>query len=161
MQRWMLVVVVLASLALSTQAHAQADFQKAGKFGLGLGGAVFGSGLTGKLYLSDQVAGQAFVNFGYGLWGGFGANVDAVFEMPDLYKHEQFGLNWNAGVGAALWTGVNYFAAGPEAFIGLRAYLKQVPLEVTVEYKPALLFGSAGFSGLWWGSGGGAIRYYF
>lgn len=160
MQRWVLVVTVLASLALSTQAHAQADFQKDGKFGLGLGGGVFGSGLTGKLYLSDRVAGQAFVNFGYGRWGGFGANADAVFEMADLYKGEQLGLNWNVGVGAALWTGVNAFGVGPEAFIGLRAYLRQVPLEFTVEYKPVLLFGSTDFGGFWHG-GGGAIRYYF
>jgi hypothetical protein len=160
MQRWMVVVVALASLCLCTQAHAQADFQKEGKFGLGLGGALFGSGLTGKLYLSDKVAGQAFVNFGYGYWSGFGGNVDAVFEMADLYKNEQFGLNWNVGVGAAVWTGATYFGAGPEAFIGLRAYLKQVPLEVTVEYKPVLLFGSTYFGGFWNG-GGGAIRYYF
>jgi len=164
---------LLATLALPTAALADGEAPAASssgvtnihaskKLGFGLGGGAYNYGLTGKVFLGDSMAAQAFLGWG---WGGINIGADALYQGKQLWTNGDFGLNWEAGAGAFISPGWGA-AFGVNAVVGLSLQYRPVPVEITADIRPTFLLGNWGGWGNWggsplWFSGGGAIRYYF
>lgn len=137
--------------------------------GLGLGTGLFTSGLTGKFYLDNESAIQAFIgDFGhygrtYCSYGcGFSLSVDYVNEFSTLAEADPGRLFLGAGGGGAIYspaapfTGVGFAA---NALVELGWHFKDFPLELVLDLRAAFDFGP--FADLFFIHGGGAIRFYF
>ncbi len=130
-----LFLLMLAPLTAS----AGTPIQSGGNFGLGLGGGTHVSGLSGKYFFGNDLAGQAVV----GWWGagrdggGLGVSGDLLFEMKPLVSTDPVDIAWNigpgvnVGVGDATWLGVN-------GVLGLEFNFKPVPIDLVLEYRPGL-----------------------
>ncbi len=133
--------LLLALVLVCPASHAQPP-RGGAKFGVGVGGGLGVSGLSGKLWLSDQNALQGVV----GAWGvgrgdgrgeGLGVSIDYLWEMPVLATTEPMLLAWNLGLGGSAgatspaWLGVSGVA-------GLEFNFQPVPLDVTLEYRPGI-----------------------
>ena len=160
---------VVAVVVFSLCSHALADNQgahttnmhAARKFGLGLGGASYGGGISAKYFLNEGLAVQGFLGSAFGASINLGADV--LYVGPKLWSNQDFSLNWEVGGGAGtlFWTSPLYsgMAFSVSGVGGLSLQYRGIPLEFTTEIRPILSFG-AGIGGLGIG-GGGAIRYYF
>lgn len=171
MNRLALTTALLAALVIPGTALADDEFDAPSipgvtnihakkKFGLGLGGGAYGGGATGKLFLGNTIAVQAFLNTG---WFGFNLGADALYQGKQLWTNGDLALNWEAGAGAfvSTWGGI-----GVNAVVGLSLQYKPVPLEFTTDFRPTFLVGN--WSGYRYGAFGpidynygGAVRYYF
>jgi hypothetical protein len=131
------------------------------KFGLGFGGGAYSSGVTGKVFLGNTLAVQAFASLGW-VWG-FQVGADVLYQGKQLWTNGDLALNWEAGAGAFIAPGYGA-AVGVNGVAGLSLQYRPVPVELTVDVRPTLSFGSwsawAGYSPFYV-SGGGAVRYYF
>ncbi|MBA2661311.1 MAG: hypothetical protein H0U74_03400 [Bradymonadaceae bacterium] len=137
---------------------------QAGDFGLGAGANIFGTGITAKFYLADRNAIQGLL----GLWGwgalGFVLSGDYIREFGPLIDTEDGNLLWGLGAGgvAIFYTrifggsGINF---GPTLIGALTWQFKEMPLELTLELRPAFIFGSA--TPFFNFNSGGAVRWYF
>ena len=166
---------VLAALALPAAALADGDgdapavessagvtnIHASKKFGLGFGGGAYSSGLTGKVFLGNSLAVQAFASFGW--YWGFDVGADVMYQGKQIWTNGDFGLNWEAGAGAFIAPGYGA-AIGVNGVVGLSLQYRPLPVEVTADIRPTFTFGSwnawTGYSPFYV-SGGGAIRYYF
>jgi hypothetical protein len=111
------------------------------KFGVGVGGGLGVSGLSGKFWLKDKNALQLVV----GAWGvgrsgygyGLGVGLDYLWEMPAITRADPVLLAWNLGLGGTVgaydpgWIGVSGVA-------GLEFDFQPVPIDVTLEYRPGI-----------------------
>ena len=140
----------------------------AGRFGIGLGGTSHISGLSAKLYLSDQMALQGTIGSTYG--NGFAGNVDVILDIMDLLKGNKniaLPLYIGAGINFWSWSGSQYvnghwedttnFYFGASGVVGLALQLKMIPLEFSTEIRPTFFSGGNGLHFY----GGGAIRWFF
>ena len=131
------------------------------KFGLGFGGGAYSSGITGKVFLNNTLAVQAFASFGW--YWGLEVGADVMYQGKQLWTNGDLGLNWEAGAGAFIAPGFGA-AVGVNGVVGLSLQYRPIPVELTADIRPTLSFGSwsawAGYSPFYV-SGGGAIRYYF
>lgn len=165
--RILFVAIMCAGGVLATSpevAHSQeskssssSEIGKSKKIGVGLGGGSFVSGLSGKFYMGETSAIQANAGFGFGL----GGSVQYIIKEIELMS---FGFaDWDLalGVGAGFATSSWGFSVGPHANIGLSWKLKSIPLEFSGAYRPGFYFGDNIYSGLNFGYGGGALRWYF
>lgn len=147
--------LVLALGVGEAQAEAGA-VAKPGRFGLGLAGSYPASGITGKIYLSENQAVQATA--GFWLFGGIQVSADYLFEFPTFVSDDYITLHWYLGVGgnaAFLWGGIG---GGFQGVAGLDLQVREIPLEFVVEFRPTVMFNAG-----WPFQPGGAIaaRYYF
>lgn len=134
-----------ALLCLALSAPAFAARPSSGNFGVGLGGGTGTTGLSAKYYPSDSTAVQALVGiYGFGhSGGGMSLAADYLFEMPALAESEVVNVGWNVGPGA--WGGVYSGGGLSGAFIGASAVagleflVQPLPIDVVLEYRPALL----------------------
>lgn len=115
------------------------------KVGVGIGGGLGVSGLSGKFWLPGDGALQVVVGgWGYGreVWGpdygyGVGVGVDYLWEMPELTRSGPLVLGWNLGLGGTVattepaWVGVSGVA-------GLEFDFQPVPIDLTLEYRPGM-----------------------
>lgn len=111
------------------------------KFGIGVGGGLGVSGLSGKFWLGNTNALQLVVgawgvgryDWGYGY--GLGVGADYLWEMPVLTRADPVIVAWNLGAGATVgatdpgWVGVSGVA-------GLEFDFQPVPIDITLEYRP-------------------------
>ena len=151
---WTLLLLLCPSLAMAAP--------DGGPFGLGLGGGLGVSGLSGKLWLGDSAAFQGVV----GVWGltddHLGAGLDALLEMPAIAETEPVEVAWNLGVGGTLGVGGSSsipLLVGVSGVAGLEFNFQPIPLDLVLEYRPGLIvvpgvdLDLVNFSG--------HIRYYF
>jgi hypothetical protein len=133
------------------------------KTGIGLRGG-FESGLTVKHFISTKSALEGILG---SRWRGF--------EFTGLYEiHNQAfnadRLNWYFGFGGhigfwdgdyAKWgdAGKNYTVVGIDGIIGLEYNFREVPLNISIDWKPAYNF--VGYSGFWADGGALSLRYIF
>lgn len=172
MKRLFVLFSLLGAIALSSEAKAETKasssasssggtnlFASSGRFGLGLGTGTFATGVSGKMFFSENIALQGILGLGYG-WG-FGANinVDAVYEMPKIWGNEHLSINWHIGAGGAL----AFYGSGLGTGFGIEAVggpslqLAKVPFEFVVDIRPTYYFG---WNDFYFGSGASA-RYFF
>jgi hypothetical protein len=135
------------------------------KTGIGLRGG-FDYGLTVKHFISDKSALEFLLA---SRWRGF--------EVTGLYEvHNQVGnvdrLKWFFGFGAhvGFWNGdythdywgypgTKYTVVGLDGILGLEYSFKEVPINLSLDWKPALNF--IGYTGFWADGGALSVRYIF
>ncbi len=137
------MTILLFATMLSLPAEA-APPRGGAKVGIGVGGGLGVSGLSGKFWLNDGNAIQVVVgawgvgrdDWGYGYGVGLGA--DYLWEMPELTRAEPVIVAWNLGAGATVgatnpdWLGVSGVA-------GLEFNFQPAPIDITVEYRPGFV----------------------
>jgi hypothetical protein len=144
-----LAAVAIVALAPSRAAAAFGAARQ--NFGLGIGQGTGASGLSGK-FMTGPGAIQAVV----GVWGGreggdhsgpgrprldgIALSVDYLFEMPSLARSEYFSLDWSFGLGGGV--GVSTGGGAPGVAVagiaGLEFNFTKIPLDVAIEYRPAV-----------------------
>ena len=169
MKKIMIIVLMLAitSLYAGQQKFNGLSDHNAGRMGVGLGGSNGYSGLTGKMYLSDNTALQATIGQ-YG-WGGKSIFLsgDFIMEISDLVagnKDLRLPFYFGGGANMFFWNGYgsSYSRIGVSGVIGLALQLKMVPLELTFELKPTFyLTGNQYDNTNMYIYGTGAVRWYF
>ena len=146
------LIVGFAATVLLAPSPAAADFGTPRQgFGLGIGMGTGASGLSGKFMMGPGAI-QAVV----GVWGGkdggdhsgpgrprldgVALSVDYLFEMPTLAKSEYFNLDWCFGLGGGV--GVSTGGGAPGVAVagiaGLEFNFTRAPLDVAIEYRPAV-----------------------
>lgn len=153
-------VFALILCAFAAEAAAEsAALARSGRFGLGLGGSNLTSGVTGKLYLTENQAIQGTVGYWYSSRNGLSFSADYLFEAPAFVTHEALTLHWYLGAGASLGLFSWNANVGVSGVGGVALQLKPVPLEFAIELRPGVIFVGPN-SGFHFGTGG-AIRYFF
>lgn len=135
-------LLLLLSTLISPPANA-APPRGGAVFGIGVGGGLGVSGLSGKFWLKDGNAVQVVVgawgvgryDWGYGYGYGFGASADFLWAMPVLARAEALILAWNLGAGASVGaTNPEWF--GVSGVAGLEFNIQPAPIDITLEYRP-------------------------
>jgi hypothetical protein len=147
-----LVLGAVAAVAVTfTPARAHAWGHSREGFGLGIGSGTGATGISGKL----MVAPGAFQGV-VGFWGhgdsngpgpgqyssidGIALSLDYLFEMPALATTQYFDLDWNFGLGGGI--GIATSGGTPGVAVagvaGLEFNFTKIPLDLTVEYRPAV-----------------------
>ena len=163
---WVPAIVVVALGLVAAPAHADGEYEK-GTFGAGL---IVGepTGISARLYLSDDRALQAAVGFTF-IGDGWQAHVDYCFHPWILEERDSFslpvyvgpgvrGVRYSSGRGSA----DDFYAIGLRAVAGIVFDFKTVPLDAFLEVAGIGEYGfrdDKGF-GLSINFGGG-VRYYF
>lgn len=155
----------LAAFCLVLFSAPQAEAAKHGPFGLG---GIVGdpTGLSGKVFFSDNFALDFAV--GVGWWGGqnFHTHVDVLWHI-DLKTWSVGSLDLHLGVGPKIgwyWRGYYnrgsgaYFQAGVRVPVGVSWMFKKVPVELFAEIAPGGWFAGRVDFDL---DGGLGARYYF
>lgn len=133
------------------------------KTGIGLRGGWF-NGITVKHFIGENKALEGIFST---RWRGF--NITGLYEV----HHTAFdvdGLNWYYGGGGHIgfWDGRNvkwatgtnaYTVIGIDGILGLEYNFKEIPINLSVDWKPA--FNIIGHSGFWGDGGAFSIRYIF
>ncbi len=151
-------LVLLATLILSFVAHSQ-DY----KTGVGIRSG-WGSGLTYKHFLGEQTAFEGILN---SQWKGF--SLTGLFEVhKNAFNADRLYVYYGGGGHIGWWKGAdnwrfdkegNNTVIGIDGVLGLEYNFDFIPINLSVDWKPALnLVGASGF----WGDGGAvSIRYIF
>ena len=165
MKKFLIILIFLSALQIVAA-------QK--QFGLGLAGSNIVSGLSGKYLLDSHTALQGVV----GVRGnqGFALSTDFIMEFPpNLVENNDVVLSWYAGGGAFWWhfnddhgnENYSWETFGINGVVGLSLRLQKVPLEFSLEWRPAFFISNSdynwyhGYNGLYLGGAGGAVRWYF
>lgn len=157
-------LIALALLLCTTAFAGEASAAVIGterKLGAGLGGGSLVSGVTGKYYLGDTSAVQAFAGV-----GGFGASVgaDYVMEFKPLWEPPFGRLFWGAGGGVSAlfysFLGNSSTVIGISGVVELGFHFNAFPVELISDWRPGFYIGDY-FGGVHLGYGGGAVRWYF
>lgn len=153
MKKLALIVLLAIGSAGATQAQ---DYKTA--IGLRAGAA---SGISVKHFLSDSKAIEGILST---RWQGF--NITGLYEIHKSTNTAQ--LNWYYGYGAHIgfWNGANvswaddnddYSVIGIDGVIGLEYTFKDLPINVSLDWKPAINL--IGYSGFWADGFGLSVRY--
>ena len=153
---------VFALLAMFGAQSASADpIKQAGNFGLGLGVGTTAAPVSLKYFLSNSLSIQGNVGWWRGWWGGygcrnvrdryrdrfcgngyyrnaFGAGADLLFEGGPLAGNNDVSLDWEIGGGAGVGIGEVGFGMGLAFVTGLQINIYAIPLDVVLEYRPAV-----------------------
>ncbi len=145
--RSLLPLLGAAGLGLIGSNPALAGSPTGKTFGIGIGGGLAVTGLSGKYMLREDLALQGVVGV---LDVGrdddsIGFSIDFLKEMPDLFSEDGVALAWNAGVGGLLGIYEDDFGndagvkAGVSGIIGLEFVIDPIPLDLVLEYRPSII----------------------
>jgi len=143
--------------ALPTASQAQQKVREPGNIGLGVGGHLFGAGVSGKYFVNESNAVQGLVGLGYSSTS-LTLSVDYLYNFPTFVQEEDLSIGWYAGFGGSLILGASVL--GTTGIVGVDVDVDEVPLDVFFEYRPSLYFMPIG-SSFQAASFGGGVRYYF
>jgi len=148
-----LIVAVLAGSVLAPS-RANAWTQPREGFGLGIGSGTGATGVSAKWMMQPGA-----LQFVLGFWGhgdgnsgpgprqythldGIALSVDYLFEMPSLARTQFFNLDWSFGLGGGVGvaTGGGTPGVAVAGIAGLEFNFTKIPLDLTVEYRPAIGF---------------------
>jgi hypothetical protein len=151
-------VTLLFAVCLLFFGSAQ-DYQT----GIGLRGG-FSNGLTVKHFVSPKAAFEGLLS---SRWSGF--QITGLYEIHNRAFNTDR-LNWYFGFGAhvGFWDGKKvpwsdnddqYTVVGADGILGLEYNFREVPINLSLDWKPELNF--YGYSGFWGDGGAISIRYIF
>jgi hypothetical protein len=156
MKRLLYTLIVILFFITGTKAQ---DYNTC----IGLRGGL-ASGLSVKHFLSETKAIEGIFD---SRWHGF--SLTGLYEIQDRAFNTDR-LNWYYGAGGHIgfWdtkyktlgsnTG-NYTVIGIDGILGLEYNFKEIPINLSVDWKPALNL--VGYSGFWGDGGALSIRYIF
>jgi hypothetical protein len=148
----------LLTLTVADDAAAQDVIRESGRFGIGLGGGTYTSGLSMKYFPSSATALQLTVGaYGYAnrnVSTGLAVIPDFLIEMPTFFETDGLALAWSLGVGVPVGISGSsnqiLLAATPVA--GFEFLIAPAPFDIVLEYRPvvqilpAVGFGLVNFS---------------
>ena len=133
--------------------------------GIGFRGG-FSSGLTVKHFVGPKAAFEGILST---RWNGF--IITGLYEVHNQAFNAE-GLKWYFGFGGHIgfWNGnynknywgdygTSYTVVGIDGILGLEYSFKDVPINLSLDWKPAFNF--VGYSGFWADGGALSIRYIF
>ncbi|MCK5823646.1 MAG: hypothetical protein KAG95_06555 [Bacteroidales bacterium] len=150
----LLTVILVGSLIVNAQ-----DYKTA----IGVRGGL-ANGLTVKHFVSKNAAFEGILST---RWQGF--NITGLYEIhKQAFDTDR--LNWYYGAGAhvGFWDGSNvswaddnesYSVIGIDGILGLEYNFKEIPINISLDWKPALNL--VGYSGFWGDGGALSVRYIF
>ena len=158
------LIIISSILILSFNLKAQ-DYTTS--LGLRLGG--WENGITLKHFLGDGAAIEGILST---RWRGY--NITGLYEIQNAIDDVD-GLNWYIGGGAHIghfddryhngWgnsTGTTYTVIGVDGIIGLEYIFADAPINISLDWKPALNLTGYGNSSPFWGDNGAiSVRYKF
>ncbi len=131
--------------------------------GIGVRGGV-SNGITIKHFVSSKAAFEGIIS---SRWRGL--QLTGLYEIhARAFNTDR--LNWYFGFGAHIgfwdgsyvkWgdSGYTYTVAGLDGILGLEYNFREIPFNISVDWKPAFNF--YGYSGFWTDDGALSIRYIF
>jgi hypothetical protein len=133
------------------------------KTGIGLRGGLY-NGLTLKHFIGERTALEGLLST---RWGGF--EITGLYEIHNR-AFDVDRLNWYYGLGAHVgfyngnktsWgnANTNYTVVGVDGILGLEYNFKEVPINISIDWKPA--FNLIGYSHFFGDGGAFSIRYIF
>jgi len=131
MKRSLLTLVFVTAVLLSQKAVAQ-DY----RFGIGIrlsnSTPTLNNSITGKYFITDKSAVEGLVSFGSRFGMGALLEIYKPFNTP--------GLKWFYGGGAYVGfeSGPSKTFAGPTGILGLDYKFSNVPINISVDWKPEL-----------------------
>jgi len=153
-----MMILFLIAFFLGSAGYAQ-DYNT----GIGLR-AGFSNGLTVRHFIGSNTALEGILT---SRWRGF--EITGLYELQYVAFNTER-LNWYFGGGAhvgfwngdyAYWgdNGNTYTVVGIDGILGLEYNFREVPLNLSLDWKPA--FNIIGYSGFWGDGGALSIRYIF
>ena len=130
-----LALTLCALLAAPSLAHAN-GVRGGGNLGLGIGDGTNSWGLSLKYFMGGSSAFQMVAGYSY---GGIGASLDYLLEMPLLVQTPILDLGWELGVGGSFGVDDDYVAIGASGILGIEFILVPLPLELALEWRPTLV----------------------
>jgi hypothetical protein len=151
MWKYALIIAALVG-AVAAPSTAKAWTYPRDGFGLGIGSGTGATGVSGKTMVASGGAIQGVLGWwghtdsngpGPGQYGhidGIALSLDYLFEMPPIATTPYFHLDWNFGLGGGV--GVPTSGGTPGVAVagiaGLEFDFTKIPLDVTIEYRPAV-----------------------
>lgn len=146
MKKALLIAIISIFFAISANAQSYNS-------AIGLRGGLFG-GVTYKHMLGSSAGFEGILQTD---WYGF--NLTGLYEIHKP-AFDVRGMRWYYGAGAHVG---NYYSShlsiGIDGIIGLEYTFKELPINVSVDYKPA--YNLTGWSGFWGSDAAFSIRYYW
>jgi hypothetical protein len=155
-----LVITFLIVFCLISVSNAQ-DY----KTGIGLRGGLE-NGLTIKHFTGEKSALEFLLA---SRWRGF--EITGLYEIHNqAFDAERLKWYYGAGGHVGFWNGdytytkwgtqgTNYTVVGIDGILGLEYSFKEIPFNISLDWKPAFNF--IGYSGVWADGGALSIRYIF
>ena len=152
--------IIIALLSASFMSTAQ-NYELAA----GLRGG-FGYGVTGKYFISDNAAVEGIVN---SLWKNNGFIITGLYEIhTSAFDIDEIKVYYGGGAHIGFWSSGGKWIdpdgdeggtiIGVDGILGIEYTFLDIPINVSIDWKPAINFTS---NGLWFGSGAFSARYIF
>lgn len=138
MKHFIFTASLLALLLCAFSSSALAADEVRGSFGIGLGSSTTAYGLSAKLYLDPAFAIQGVVGIRN---ESIGLSVDALYEMPALFRNSALEIAWNVGAGPGVYITDDSLGAAVAFVAGLEfnfLFIPSLPFDLVVEYRPSL-----------------------
>jgi opacity protein-like surface antigen len=156
MKKFLIVIAMMVCMATYAQAN---DYNTA----IGVRGGLY-NGLTIKHFMKSNVAVEGIITT---RWQGY--NVTGLYEIH-APAFDTRRLKWYYGIGGHIgfWDGndvhwgkkdENYTVIGVDGILGLEYSFKEIPFNVSLDWKPA--FDLIGYSHFWGDGGAFSVRFMF
>ncbi|MBI9068341.1 MAG: hypothetical protein JEZ09_13690 [Salinivirgaceae bacterium] len=154
-----ILLSIFGTIAIITISFSQ-EYENA----IGLRGGL-STGITARHFLTKNTSVEGIAA---SRWSGF--NITGLYEIYQYRAFDVKRLNWYYGGGAHIgfWNGNNvswlddnkdYTILGIDGIIGIEYNIKEIPVNISVDWKPA--FNLIGHTGLWPDGGAVSVRYIF
>ena len=133
-----IAATLLALVLCVCTSSAWAADEVRGSVGIGVGSSTTAYGLSGKLYLDPAFAVQGVVGIRN---DSIGLSVDALYEMPALFRNEALEIAWNVGFGPGVYITDDTLGAAVAFVAGLEfnfLFIPSLPFDLVLEYRPSL-----------------------
>lgn len=131
--------------------------------GIGIRGGP-AQGITVKHFISSTSALEGILSTRWHGWA-----VTGLYEIhAEPFKLRELKVYYGAGAHIGWWydtdaswadAGIEYTIIGIDAILGLEYAFNEIPISVSLDWKPA--FNLIGYTGVWLGGGGISVRYIF
>lgn len=146
-----LIACAVVGLALAATTFAQDK-------GIGLrfnGGNNNGAEVSYQMNMGD--ANRLEADLGFGSFGGF--SLTGIYHWTwSLEDQLTEGFAWYAGPGVGIRINNNGFGAGIVGQIGIEYTFPNVPIQLSIDSRPAIIFGAGGYNDF---GGAFGVRYRF
>ena len=153
-----IVITTLLLIGMGTVSNAQ-DYTT----GIGIRGGLY-NGIAIKHFIGIKSAFEVILATrwqGYNITGLYEIHTQA-FNTPHLNFYYGFGGHlgvWNGANVSWVNDNLNHTVIGVDGILGLEYNFKEVPFNISVDWKPALNL--IGYSGFWGDNGALSFRYIF
>lgn len=134
--------------------------------GIGISAGTLAGGLSAKFYRENDMALQVTVGSYTNNWAGnLLVAADLTTNITTLFQDAAGQLLVNVGAGGAVVmyniAGISGGSLGANAILGLVWQFSDLPLEMTLDWRPTILIGEFYYSGINLYGNGLGIRYFF